>query len=61
MSNYRVSCNVIDFVMNLQIISLSTYLALVPVTDSDLTFYFFPIRIIPQTLPVFRWSPPLVC
>lgn len=60
MSNYRISCNVINLVMNLQIVCFTTHLAFVPVTDSDLTFYFFPIRIIPQTLPVFLRSP-LLC
>lgn len=60
MTNNRISCNVIDFVMNLQIVCLTTHLTFMPITNSNLTLYLFPIRIIPQALPVFRRPPLLV-
>ena len=60
MPNYGISCNVIYFVMDFQIVCLTTHLASMPITNSNLTLHLFPIRIIPQALPILRRSPLLV-
>ncbi len=61
MSNYRVSLQrhrLCDESPNYKSFQHTWHLC--PSRIRTFTFYFFPIRIIPQTLPVFRWSP-LLC
>ena len=54
MSDNRHTAYLVGFMMNLQIIGLATHPATVSVTNTNLTFYFFPIGVILQTRLILR-------